>query len=722
MTKFSETQIDEIISSIPELTNDNLKRDLYNTIISEIFKHSSKDSTKTISDSIKKKIIDPILPRRFTDEELDNIIESFPYPNIIFPKIREHNRLQFKKSVKKILQKVIITPLKHNEFKEHIIQTYNKSLTEAGSAPGLIAAESMTQNVTQSTLNSFHSSGSGNKFNPVERFTRLIRASKAEKNEKKNVFVFFKDPMITKEDLEQKKREFQMLKINELVLDYEVETVDELKNRSDYWYDVYNEMFKDRDMNSTYVLRLRFNQTLLSDNRITLEKICEVLRNANEGDKDMIKCIKSPATESIIDIYMNDESLYKGKTKKIDLEVVIDQSYRTKTFIDQTLIPSLSRVNVAGMQGVKAFFPISVMITNYLSSDERVKDDLWIININDRYVLKFSFPKERIQYFLKLLNIELKSYSIDRLVVSFTPVDKKETPISRIKKRIGETQENVEDPINKYNSIVYGFVEGGEYYDIIRRDDVDPLLTHSDNPNEIFSVLGIQAVNNYLNYEFPNILGATSTEIPISSRHVNIPSLWMTNLGKVTSMTSSKIAEFDEGTNVLATIEKPFQTYKKAGIMGSYESSATVSNAICLGSCIPMGTGIVKLQYDPEKDKSLRDKIKNNEPVNIDISSLKESIGQVSDSKPSRRITQGIKIKRTLISPVEKSLSSTTIYDVDVNAKNDDVNVGVEVRSKLLEDVVDIVNDAVKDETCSIPVKKTRKRKERKLTLLSTEE
>jgi len=720
MSKLTDNQLEDLITHIPEFKNENLRKRFMPQLLEEF---KSKKGNK-LFDDIKKNIIEPILPRHFTDAELESLLDSFPQPNIIFPKIREHNRKEFKRNTKRILSKVVLSPLLYDRFREEIIQTYVSSMVEPGMAPGLVAAESMTQNVTQGTLNSFHQSGAA-KTNPVDRFTRLIKAAKAEGSDKKNIYVFFRDPMLTLQDFEKKKREFQMLKIIELVEDYEVETVDELMSRSEYWYDTYNQIFEDRDMRSSYVLRLHLNKKLLTDNRVTLENICEVLRRANEGESDMIKCIKSPATESIIDIYMNDESIYRGKTKKIDLEMVIDQSLRTKSFIDQTLIPSLKRINVLGIDGVRVFIPITEMITNFLSNDEKYKDNLWVININEKYVLKYSFPKERIQYFLKLLDMNLKSYSKERLIVTFTPIDKKETPITRIKKRIGETQEDTDNPINKYNSIIYGYVEGGDYYDIIRRDDVDPLLTHSDNPNEIYSVLGIQAVNNYLNYEFARILGASNTEIPISSRHISIPSLWMTNLGKVTSMTTAKIAEFDEGANTLATIDRPFQTYKRAGIMGSYESAFTVSNAICLGACIPMGTGIVNLEYDEEKAKDLKQKILSGEDIEISISSLKETINDVQGIVPrGRRTTMGIKVKRS-VTIQEKEPSSTVIYDVDNSAVKED-RVEVDVKSRMLEEVAEElkedIKEDIKDDKCKIPGKKATKRKQRKVAMVSTDE
>lgn len=580
-----EDLINDISKQVPDVLKLNNRDEIAKIISDELEKSDIKEVIKLV-----EKIVEDSRPRYLTKEEIQNILLQFNEPGIPIKKVAEVYIKSLRKKLKEILKQVELAPKQIPEFTNQLIRQYNISKVAAGTPIGLWSVEAITQYVTQMTLSSFHSSGTA-KVSPLDRLEQIINTTRTE-NKKLN-YIFFNDELLSRNDIEEKKRNIQVLALGIFVKDSQIETVNELKSRNDYFYPIYEKLFPNKNMESTYVLRLYLDEATLNFYHVTLEDIAHAIDIADfssEENDNYVKTIISPSKDLIIDVYLNDDIISETETKKLSVSQVIEYSIRTLVFISQILLPSLDSIIVKGVFGVKSFDIANELIPLFLISEKQIKPGQWKIRMNWKSVLRFGMTEKKLSHFLNLVGIKLVKYSKKKIIV-----DSVEPPIGVINFEINKSDGDLNSEVYNYNSIFYGITEGGDLQDILEREDVDPYTTYSDNIHETIKLLGVEASRNFLTIDISKTIGANPSDIPVSSRHMLALSDWMTNLGKLTSMTVAKIKEYEEGYNNLATIGKTVDFYEKAAATGSFESTNTVANAICLGMCPPVGTGIVKL-------------------------------------------------------------------------------------------------------------------------------
>jgi hypothetical protein len=621
------------------------------------------------SEEIKKFIDDLIIqlkPRELTEEEINQIIDSLN--SVVyetFPEIGEQYIVSLRKKIKTLLKDIFLSPAVILQFIELMLLYFKSSIAPPGLAVGMHSVDSILQLVTQSTISAFHNAGSF-KVDPLARLEQIINTSEP----KRVINTIFFNNDLNRRQIQQKKLELQALKIINFVDDLEVETVEEIMSRNDYWYEIYNALFVDVDMRSTYILRIKFNESTMNYYRMKLIDISEALLNSDVSDEDgnFIKTVISPNSEYIIDVYFNDDLISSTQARKLNVETTIDSSIRTKVFIERILIPSLKQITVRGIEGITSFDIGNELISLFFLKSRKLKTDLWKIYLDKKAVIRFGLSESKLRFFFELIKLKIDSINRDSFnTISTLIINSKIDPIVVVNNQLNETNDLLTSEVFNNNSIFYGILFGGDLEEILLREDINPYISYSDNIHQIKKLFGIEAVRNFLNIDLARTIGATPGDYPVSSRHITIFSDWMTNLGQLNSMSVEKIKNFDEGYNNLATIRKPLDFYQAAAALGSYESSNTVANAVCLGRCIPLGTGNVKTLQDIVNGKD-----------------------ESTDPQPKHYIPNS-----NLNEPIIPRASSTIIRDVDPNEINfnTQVNDSLNLQSVILEDVADLLNE-----------------------------
>lgn len=663
-----EDLINKISLQIPEILKLNNKDQLAIKLESDLEKYGLNEVLNIVEKMIKEN-----KPRLLTKQEIEKMLNRFNEPNIVIPRAKEVYVDSLKRKIRKLLKQIQLSPSVIDEYEDNMYLMYKTSIADPGLPVGLSATESITQFVTQLTLSSFHSSGTS-KISPLDRLDQIINTTKTDS--KKLNFVFFNNELFSRNDIEEEKRNIQVLRLSIFVNNYEVETVDEIKSRNDYWYPIYNSLFKNDDINSTYILRLYLDKSTMDFYQVTIEDISIAINISdfsNEENSNYVKTIISPKNDLIIDIYLNDETIFETKTKKLSVDQVIDYSIRTKVFVDQILIPSLNKIIIKGINGVKSFDIANELMPLFFMNEIKLKNNDWKVYLNFKSVIKFGLTEKKLVHFLNLVDIKLKSFKKNKIIVSSAT-----SPIETISKKISDTNNNLSSDIYNYNSIFYGVTDGGDLKDILMRENVDPYITYTDNIHEILKILGEEAVRSFLNFEIAKVIGASPNDFPVSSRHITIFSDWITNLEELTSMTVGKIKKYEEGYNNLATIGKPVDFYQKAAATGSYESTNTVANAICFGTCIPVGTGLPKIIVDQPKVRTLEEIV--NPPNTDTIPETKKYIIEENIKEPT--IT----------------LSSTIIKNIDDSKIEDDTGLmSLNLKSDIMNDVLTLLDDETKN-------------------------
>jgi DNA-directed RNA polymerase beta' subunit len=140
-------------------------------------------------------------------------------------------------------------------------------------------------------------------------------------------------------------------------------------------------------------------------------------------------------------------------------------------------------------------------------------------------------------------------------------------------------------PANKLNA----------YKKLLSLDHIDLTRTISNNIWDIYEVLGIEAVKEFLIEEFTNIMEG------INSCHTKLLVDRMLHGGSIASITRYTLKKDECGPMGKASFEESLDNFLNAGASGIVEPTEGVSSAIICGKRANIGTGMVELKADFSK-------------------------------------------------------------------------------------------------------------------------
>ena len=141
--------------------------------------------------------------------------------------------------------------------------------------------------------------------------------------------------------------------------------------------------------------------------------------------------------------------------------------------------------------------------------------------------------------------------------------------------------------------------DGVNLLEIFNSKYVDFKRTYSNDINEIYEKLGIEAARNILIEEISSVCDDAGEYI--NSRHIELLVDVMTNKGYLTAINRQGIGRGDVGPLAKSSFEDTIGGFIKAGIFGEKDKLKGVSSNIMMGQTIKSGTGLTELLLDEEK-------------------------------------------------------------------------------------------------------------------------
>jgi len=138
--------------------------------------------------------------------------------------------------------------------------------------------------------------------------------------------------------------------------------------------------------------------------------------------------------------------------------------------------------------------------------------------------------------------------------------------------------------------------DGTNLAQIFEVDEVDFTRTISNDINEIYHVLGIEAVRKSLLHELRNVLRPYG--IYVNYRHISILCDLMTQRGYLTSITRHGLNRGEYGPIRKATFEETVEILLEAGIFAEKDELKGISENVLLGKLTKIGTGSFDLLVD----------------------------------------------------------------------------------------------------------------------------
>lgn len=331
------------------------------------------------SNSSELSFFDPILiARRLTQKdkyveelsqtEIDNICSSLKFPGFDFGNYFSfRNTMKVREQVSRLLSKVILTKDKRArlEFAKVIQNRFESSIINPGEAVGLIACSSISEPITQQTLDVFHLSGMAGKTVTmgVPRIKELLHISKTLKTP--SCIVFIKNLHIDK-TLSEAEQYISVYKnsihIQQLLFSDVVIGSPQLKWKGDSQppicplidkYKKYKENVEDwweiEQVDEEWCLEFTISSGLLFKYRVDMEEIQEALSDALEGC--IVVC--SPASVGKIKIYCGQTDIYH----KSLLDRNISANALPFFFLKEIAQSILLDTKIRGIDGIKKIFP-----------------------------------------------------------------------------------------------------------------------------------------------------------------------------------------------------------------------------------------------------------------------------------------------------------------------------------------------------------------------------
>jgi DNA-directed RNA polymerase II subunit RPB1 len=140
------------------------------------------------------------------------------------------------------------------------------------------------------------------------------------------------------------------------------------------------------------------------------------------------------------------------------------------------------------------------------------------------------------------------------------------------------------------------YTAGTSLRDILCFDIIDSAKTITNDINEVYEVLGVEAARQAIYNEISDVLES----VYVNFRHVALLIDVMTNKGSILSVNRHGINRGDIGPLAKCSFEETTDKLIKAGIFAEYDKINGVAANVMLGQIPPCGTGDVELLIDED--------------------------------------------------------------------------------------------------------------------------
>jgi DNA-directed RNA polymerase beta' subunit len=140
---------------------------------------------------------------------------------------------------------------------------------------------------------------------------------------------------------------------------------------------------------------------------------------------------------------------------------------------------------------------------------------------------------------------------------------------------------------------------GTNLLEVLGHKYVDPTRTISNDVNEIYEILGVEATRQALYNEISDIIA--DGDLYVNYRHISLLVDTMTNKGYLLSIDRHGINRVDIGPLAKCSFEEVTDMLVKAGIFAEVDKISGVSANIMLGQIPPYGTGDTEILIDENK-------------------------------------------------------------------------------------------------------------------------
>ncbi len=651
-------------------------------------------------------------PRSLTEEEIEDLVSAIPRVFSPIAEIGEHARQEIMQRVREQLAEVKITPLGLPDLKDAIIYRFERARVEPGETVGLTVAEALSA-LTQAALNAFHQSGQRSNVSAgIEMLQDLLAARVERKIEQCNVHFWNKD--LTFEEVLAKRAELVEVTVGGrregnghvqgILLDY---TIDNPDNFEQYWWVTLYPQLTGRELPRTSaVVRLELNKVTMYAQNITMEDVANAIETFNTPN--IVVVVPGPADSGLMFVYPDEELVIDPlKKKKIPIADNV-----AETFLNEIFLPTLDRIIIKGIQGIRAISPISTttwgvvedeikaatpeLLEEIVDMVDRVRAERsWILHLSRFVMGREGIIGEKLVTLLRSLGFEILEIQ-DTYVTVVAPNDQRPSEYvnaqvaqadqvinQRRKERLTAQRErrrarqtgrplpeipveivDQQTEISRASKYLYAQTQGSNLTALFARPDVDTRRTTSNNPHTILRLIGVEASRNLLISEFIYILETSGLEL--DPRHIILLADFMTNRGVLLPISFWGMVRSNPGPLTVGSFGKAVNVFRTAAAFGQTERVRTTASAMYLGQRGQFGSGYVDLRIDEEKVRAFEEEMARLEAEGVNgitAQDMEDAIGQLD------MVTFGAEMETQEADPLAElaALTATTTITTPIN-------------------------------------------------------
>jgi DNA-directed RNA polymerase beta' subunit len=287
-----------------------------------------------------------MIKRELTNEEIDDMVDFIKLNPMIPHETSQSINKITKDTIRNQLRGQLVYPEIIPDLKKEIQKHYYDSQIQVGESVGILAAQSIGERNTQSTLNTFHKCGQAEKqvTQGVPRFQELLNATKAPRNV--NCKIYFTEKQKTIQDLRQHVNH----QIACLTLEDICESIKIHMNKEDEsWYDLYKVMNPESTFDEhSHCITLKVKKSILYKYRILLSDIVEKI----EMEYCDLHCVASPYSEGQVDVFV-DMSKIKFSDKQL---LFITEENKEDMYMEECVLPMLGKQVMFGIPGIQNIY------------------------------------------------------------------------------------------------------------------------------------------------------------------------------------------------------------------------------------------------------------------------------------------------------------------------------------------------------------------------------
>jgi len=281
--------------------------------------------------------------RLLTEYEIDSILSFITLKGIPSETAESVVRAS-RDALKQQLVSQRIYPEMIPALKKMIQQQYNQCLIQPGECVGVISAQSIGEKQTQTTLNTFHTAGKGNKTvtTGVPRVEELLNATKDPKAV--NCFVKMKNYHETIADM-RRTIGYDVVEITFKRISKSYEIC--MNKEPEEWYEAFKILYGDDFTRYQDCISLKLDMDLLYEYKLDLETISDIISSQYSD----MACVFSE-THGQLDIFVD--------TSDIDLPedrlIFIDEGNASEIYMEEVVQPILYKIVICGIPGIENIY------------------------------------------------------------------------------------------------------------------------------------------------------------------------------------------------------------------------------------------------------------------------------------------------------------------------------------------------------------------------------